>query len=193
MSLREGLILNYFFEKWLFLFYAWISFFHSSNCFRTVFVPISFANVLSFFCPLTTSPNSGAATSNKTAPILFAAWDYIYFYKGKLQFSQDFVQEHVTKNRKISWTLSNSFRMKYKSKIIIRNLAKQEKNLCNSYGHKMNFFPPVVSLSSIFMLWKEFFNYFLNFRYVNDWYFMYCPVDSMSPFFYFKIERSTTQ
>ena len=75
-------ILNYFFEKWLFLFYAWISFFHLP----TVFELFLFQHLLQmfwvFFRPLTTFPNSGAATSNKTAPILFAAWDYIYLYKG---------------------------------------------------------------------------------------------------------------
>ena len=42
-------------------------------CFRTVFVPTSFANVLSFLCPLTTSPISGAAISNKSAQLFFAA------------------------------------------------------------------------------------------------------------------------
>ena len=48
------------------------------NCFRTVFVPTSFTNVLSFLRPLTISPISGAAFSNKSAPILFAAGIYVF-------------------------------------------------------------------------------------------------------------------
>ena len=43
------------------------------------------------------------------------------------------------------------FRMKFKLKRIIRNLAEQEKNSSNSYGHKKNFLP-LLSLSSLMKL-----------------------------------------
>ena len=57
-------------------------FFPPPNCFRTVFVPTSFANVLGFLRPLTTSPISGAAISDKSAPILFAAGTIYFLIKG---------------------------------------------------------------------------------------------------------------
>ena len=73
MSLRERLVFELLFREVLLLVLRLDFFFSPPNCFRTVFVPISFANVLSFFRPLTTSPISGAAISNKSAPIHFAA------------------------------------------------------------------------------------------------------------------------
>ena len=57
-------------------------FFPPPNCFRTVFVPTSFANVLSFLRPLTTFSISGAAISNKHTPILFAAGTIKHLIKG---------------------------------------------------------------------------------------------------------------
>ena len=63
--------------------------FPTHNCFRTVFVTTPFADVLKILRPLTTSPFSGAAISNKFAPILFAAGT-IYF---SMQFSQELVPE----------------------------------------------------------------------------------------------------
>ena len=64
MSLRERLDFDILFREMARFVLCLDFFFPPSNCFRTVFVPTSFANVLSFFRPLTTSPNSGAATSN---------------------------------------------------------------------------------------------------------------------------------
>ena len=45
----------------------------SPNCFLRVFFPTLFAAVLKFFLPLTTSPISGTANSNMSAPMRFAA------------------------------------------------------------------------------------------------------------------------
>ena len=45
----------------------------SPNCFLEVCLPSLFATVLKFFLPLTTSPISGTANSNKSAPTRFAA------------------------------------------------------------------------------------------------------------------------
>ena len=62
------------------LFALWLDlFFPTPNCFRTVIVPTSFASVLSF-CRL--FPISGAAISNKFAPILFAAGTIHFLTKG---------------------------------------------------------------------------------------------------------------
>ena len=45
----------------------------SPNCFFRVFLPTLFANVLKDLLPLITSPISGAANSNMSAPMRFAA------------------------------------------------------------------------------------------------------------------------
>ena len=82
MSLRERLIFELLFRERVLLVLRLHFFFPPPSCFRTVFVPTSFANVLSFFRPLTTSPISGAAISNKSAPILFAAGTIYFLMKG---------------------------------------------------------------------------------------------------------------
>ena len=56
--------------------------FFTINCFRTFFVPTSFASVLSFFRPLTTSPISIAANLKQTCYNSFCRWDYIILNKG---------------------------------------------------------------------------------------------------------------
>ena len=45
----------------------------SPNCFLRVCLPTLFAAALKFFLPLTTSPISGTANSNKSAPTRFAS------------------------------------------------------------------------------------------------------------------------
>ena len=84
MSLRERLFFDLLFREMdLVLAVLHLDFFFPPpNCFLTVFVPTSFANVLSFLRPLTTSPISGAAISNKSAPILFAARTTYFLIKG---------------------------------------------------------------------------------------------------------------
>ena len=82
MSLRERLIFELLFREMVPFVLRLDFMFKPPNCFRTVFVSTSFANVLSFFRPLTTSPISGAAISNKPAPILFAAGNIYFFLKG---------------------------------------------------------------------------------------------------------------
>ena len=81
MSLRERMIFELLFRERALLVLR-LDFFPPPNCFQTVFVPTSFANVMSFFRPLTTSPISGAAISNKSAPILFAAGTICFLIKG---------------------------------------------------------------------------------------------------------------
>ena len=94
MSLRERLFFDLLFrEMYLVLAVLRLDFFFPPpNCFPTAFVPTSFANVLSFLRPLTTSPISGAAISNKSATILFAAGTIYFLIKGK-RFCQEFAQE----------------------------------------------------------------------------------------------------
>ena len=53
----------------------------SPNCFFRVCFPKHFANVLKDFLPLITSPISGAANSNKSAPMRSAAGKYIFTQK----------------------------------------------------------------------------------------------------------------
>ena len=50
-----------------------LCFLPSPDCFFRVFFPTLFAAVLKFFLPLTTSPISGTANSNMSAPMRFAA------------------------------------------------------------------------------------------------------------------------
>ena len=84
MSLQKRLFFDLLFREMdLFLAILRLDFFFPPpNCFRIVFIPTSFANVLSFLRPLTTSPISGAAISNKPAPILFAAGTIYFLIKG---------------------------------------------------------------------------------------------------------------
>ena len=81
MSLRERLIFELLFRETVLL-VLHVDFFPPANFFRTVLVPTSFASVLSFFRPLTTSPISGAAISNKSAQILFASGTIKFLLKG---------------------------------------------------------------------------------------------------------------
>ena len=84
MSLRERLFFDLLFREMdLVLIVLRLDFFFPPpNYFRTVFVPTSFANVFSFLSPLTISSISGAAISNKSAPILFAAGTIFFLIKG---------------------------------------------------------------------------------------------------------------
>ena len=110
MSLRERLIFELLFrEMVLLVLRLHFFFFPPPSCFRTVFVPTSFANVLSFFRPLTTSPISGAAISNKSDP--FCSWDYIFFNEWNCSSPKSLCKSTKysstlpcmsTKNRKIS-------------------------------------------------------------------------------------------
>ena len=52
------------------------------RCFRNDFTPTSFANILSFLCPLTTSPIFDEKISNKCAPIPFAPGTICFLIKG---------------------------------------------------------------------------------------------------------------
>ena len=81
MSLRERLFFDLLFREWALFVLRLYFFFPPPNCFRTVFVPRSFANVLKFICPLTTSPISGAAISNNSATILFTAGTMYFLIK----------------------------------------------------------------------------------------------------------------
>ena len=74
---------------------------------------------------------------------------------------------HVHEKWQIKLNFEQPFRMKYKSKTIIRNPAEQENNSCDFYGHKKNF-PPVVARSSIGLQGKGFFNNLLNCRLLFD-------------------------
>ena len=82
MSSRERLIFELLFRQVALFDLRMDLFFPPLNCFRTVFVPTSFASVLSFYRPLTTFPISGAAISNKSAPILFAAGTIHFLIRG---------------------------------------------------------------------------------------------------------------
>ena len=54
----------------------------SPNCFLSVCLPTLFAADLKVFLPLITSPISGAANSNKSAPTYaFCSWDDIFTQK----------------------------------------------------------------------------------------------------------------
>ena len=63
------------------------------NCFFRVCFPTLFAADLKDFLPLITSPISGAANSNKSAPTRFAAWT-IYLRKNGIAVPQYPVQVH---------------------------------------------------------------------------------------------------
>ena len=117
-------------------------FFPPPNCFRTVFVPTSFANVLSFLRPLTTSPISGAAISNKSAPVLFAVETIFFLIKGIAVLPRVSARAPKPLPRCLACpqkygnqlNFEQPFRMKFKPKLIIRNLAEQENNSSDSYG-----------------------------------------------------------
>ena len=78
MSLRERLIFELLFREMVFLVLLLDFFFPPPNCFQTVFVPTSFAHVLSFFRPPTTSPISGAGILNKSALFFLQLVLYIF-------------------------------------------------------------------------------------------------------------------
>ena len=110
-----------------------------------------------FLRQLTISPISGAAISNKSDPILFAAGIIYSLTKGIAVLprvcSGDSKFFHV-----VLHVLEKQVnRMKFKSKTFIRNLMEQVKISGNSYGHKINFLP-VLSLSSILILGNIFFS-----------------------------------
>ena len=95
-----------------------------------------FCKCFEFCRPLTTSPISGAAISNKSSPILLAAGT-MFFSKRGFQFYQRFKQKlqilfhvalHVLEKMRNQLNYEQPFRMKFKSKRIIQNLAEQENN-----------------------------------------------------------------
>ena len=141
-----------FHERFRFLF---LFFFPPPNCFRTVFVPTSFANVLKFLRPLTTSQISGAASSNKSAPILFASWTICFLKKGMAVLQRVYARApqllprclvYLEKKKgKNQLYFQQPFRMKFKSKVIIRKFAEQDNNSSISYEDKRNCFGGTIS------------------------------------------------
>ena len=100
------------------------------NGFQTVFVSTYFANVLSFLRPLATSPISGAAISNKSAPILFAAGTSYFLIMGIAVLPR--VCATAPK------PLPRCLACPQKIGKIEKN-TEQENNSCNCYGHKRDF------------------------------------------------------
>ena len=82
MSLRDRLFFDLLFREMVLPVLSLDFIFPPPIFFQTVFVPNFFANVLSFLRPPTTSPISGSAISNKSAPILFAAGTFFFLIEG---------------------------------------------------------------------------------------------------------------
>ena len=118
--MREQLFFGWFFENGSGSTSSTLGFlFSTAQLFPNCFCSHILGKLFEFFLgPVTTYLISGAAISNKSAPILFAA-ETIYFLLKRVQVSQEFVPElqnlfHVVfrmsfKNREISWILSNPF------------------------------------------------------------------------------------
>ena len=79
MSLRERLVFKLLLRELVLLILRVDFFFPPPNCFWTVFV--QFCKCFEYFCLLTVSLISEAASSNKSAPILFATWTFYFLIK----------------------------------------------------------------------------------------------------------------
>ena len=117
-------------------------FFPTPNFFRVVFVPASFANVLSFLRPLTTSSNSWSSDFKQICSTSFCSWDYKFFNKEYCSFHKSLCKSSKTpstlscmssKNVGNQLNFEQPIRMEFKSIMIIRNLAEQENISCISY------------------------------------------------------------
>ena len=151
MSLRERLVFELIFREMALLVLRF-DFFRPPKCFRTVFVPTSFAIVLSFSSTIN-SPISGAAVSNKSAPIFFAAGNIYFSIKGIAVLPRCLAcARKIVKLAELCEVILNEVRIK---KDYPKSCETREQ-LVQLLRTQKDFFTCSI-FSSVFMTWKEFF------------------------------------
>ena len=146
------------------------------NCFLKVCLPMLRAAVLKFYLPLTTSAISGAAFPTQSTHN-FCGWGDIFTLKGNCGFPNTLYEctestSTMPTNTSIEWNLylswSNHLVTSFRLEMNVGGFSEHQNKTSDTDRYKGHFFT-LVSLKSMWILWKEFFSSGLNCRLLNVW------------------------
>ena len=169
MSLRERLFFDLLFREMdLVLAVLRLDFlFSTSQLFPNCFCSQIYCKCFEFFTSTNNFPNLWSSNFKQICLNSFRSWDYIFFCLCKSSKTSSTMSCISSKNREISWILSNHFAWSLNQKWLFE-ILRNKRTTRVIPTDKKGIFSPVLSLSSILILWKKFFNSFLNCKFVKD-------------------------